>query len=733
MSDTASGGVETVDSTMTEESSGLCDVCVGVPFVEMLAYSADYHRKNDRKHLYKELGPLEDVMKKDSCPLCRLFVRALFPGDGEEKSLDSETLRLKCEIYSLLGDDWDVSGPELHFTLSGGSESGDHEASIRPHHEDYNTWAREMAMQRNIEPYVAAEDAGLARPINDTIDIPLVRSWLDICENEHSGTCDLDLSRGTHSKPTSVAPAIFPIILIDVCQRRLIIQDSTARYTTLSYVWGPATMLKTTQANLAPLGEEDALRDRDDVPRVIQDAMAFVELLGEKYLWVDALCIIQDQDTDSLEACLARMDRIYNLSVLTLVALSGDSADAPLPGVQPGSRPAGPKFESIRGLRCAPTIPDLPEVARESRYATRGWTFQETLLSRRRLFFAPNQVFFECCKGIRSEGRSGVQLVNYWSNPLAGGAFSDFISYANLVQKYTRRYLSHESDVCRAFSGMASFLGAPVNDSAKPTKFVANIPYNYFLPALLWYPDVDLQRRSGGEHDTFPSWSWAGWKGHMGRIGSVKYDFWGEWRVQPETDRYKIQSCVDATLITDQAIDHVLYPENTTKRHDGPCSVHLEFDTHSRPGLEPMPAFGLPILEVRAHQTKASQFGYSPMRDPFDFEGVDILDASGRHCGVLAGGTELSPRSVTEPGNRIMLLGVKEAIKDKLDEELMGEYYRSMDMWCGNPDSPSNVGCIFFVILVGKRDQVFERLAVGVIHPEAWKEVEFKVESVLLA
>jgi hypothetical protein len=84
-------------------------------------------------------------------------------------------------------------------------------------------------------------------------------------------------------------------------------------------------------------------------------------------------------------------------------------------------------------------------------------------------------------------------------------------------------------------------------------------------------------------------------------------------------------------------------------------------------------------------------------------------------------------------GNRIMLLGVKRAIKAFDEEGLMGKYYKRLGTWCGSPDSPSGIGCIFYVMLVAERGQVFERLAIGQINPEAWKEVESKVDSVVLA
>jgi hypothetical protein len=112
--------------------------------------------------------------------------------------------------------------------------------------------------------------------------------------------------------------------------------------------WSPGHDGGLHHVTVTSLTKEGALSDRNDVPYVIRDAIEFVGLLGEKYPWVDALCIIQDQDENGLRELLGQMDHIYNQSVLTIVALNGDSANAPLPGLQPGPGPSGLQFESIQ-------------------------------------------------------------------------------------------------------------------------------------------------------------------------------------------------------------------------------------------------------------------------------------------------------------------------------------------------------------------------------------------------
>jgi hypothetical protein len=113
----------------------------------------------------------------------------------------------------------------------------------------------------------------------------------------------------------------------------------------------------------------DAVADR--IPRTIRDAMAVVRKLGIRYLWVDALCIIQDDPQDKAKE-IHRMDSIYEGSTFTLVAASGSHADAGLSAV---SRRKGHQVvETIwPGVRMT-AIHSLTDVIDNLKYGTRGWT-----------------------------------------------------------------------------------------------------------------------------------------------------------------------------------------------------------------------------------------------------------------------------------------------------------------------------------------------------------------------
>ncbi|KAJ9657261.1 hypothetical protein H2201_008242 [Coniosporium apollinis] len=123
------------------------------------------------------------------------------------------------------------------------------------------------------------------------------------------------------------------------------------------------------------------------------DAMVICNELRIPYLWVDALCIRQDDETDKA-ALIQMMDNIYSSAVLTIVAASGGSADAGLPGV---SLPRVPQHATrINGVDLLTTGPWFLTSQEECVWNKRGWTFQEKMLSRRLLVFDKTQCFYHC-------------------------------------------------------------------------------------------------------------------------------------------------------------------------------------------------------------------------------------------------------------------------------------------------------------------------------------------------
>ncbi|EDO02734.1 hypothetical protein SS1G_05211 [Sclerotinia sclerotiorum 1980 UF-70] len=203
--------------------------------------------------------------------------------------------------------------------------------------------------------------------------------------------------------------------LIDVRESKIVefynANIASFEYAALSYVWGGTQRTLLLKSNQQALQRAGSLTGC--VPNTIQDAMTFSQQLGIQYLWVDALCIIQDSDSDKAIQ-IGTMGTIYAHSKLTLIAASGKNAEAGLPGIQNPRRgkqtqidisPADTRISMklIRTLHPHNNGYSFSHQLEDSEWSWRGWTLQERALSRRSIIFTDQQLFWACRKCHRLE------------------------------------------------------------------------------------------------------------------------------------------------------------------------------------------------------------------------------------------------------------------------------------------------------------------------------------------
>lgn len=123
--------------------------------------------------------------------------------------------------------------------------------------------------------------------------------------------------------------------------------------------------------NVDMFAEENSLRI-EYLTATIRDAIVLTERLGEKYIWVDTLCIVQDSDAIRQQT-MQDMDRIYAQSVLTIVASTCTSANDPLPGVSE-HRVWTQWYQQISRNLILSAHFDYKDFVQGSRYNGRGWT-----------------------------------------------------------------------------------------------------------------------------------------------------------------------------------------------------------------------------------------------------------------------------------------------------------------------------------------------------------------------
>jgi hypothetical protein len=156
----------------------------------------------------------------------------------------------------------------------------------------------------------------------------LVRQWLENCLENHGSTCGG--IRKTIEQQQSHVWSISNFVLVDVHAQCLVDAPAECRYAALSYVWGRSPFFNLTKAYVAQLRQPGSLKEHARlVPKTISDSINFVRQIGERYLWVDSLCIVQD-DRDQKHELIDNMDLIFSGALLTIIAATGSDANSGL-------------------------------------------------------------------------------------------------------------------------------------------------------------------------------------------------------------------------------------------------------------------------------------------------------------------------------------------------------------------------------------------------------------------
>ena len=97
------------------------------------------------------------------------------------------------------------------------------------------------------------------------------------------------------------------------------------------------------------------------------------------------------------------MDVIYHCSTVTIMAVSGKNSDSGLPGVSEKISRVPQGVETVADKQLLTIFPMLEQDIEGALYLTRGWTMQESMLSRCRLLFTKHQVHWSCNSAVFSE------------------------------------------------------------------------------------------------------------------------------------------------------------------------------------------------------------------------------------------------------------------------------------------------------------------------------------------
>ncbi|KAK4208927.1 HET domain protein [Rhypophila decipiens] len=339
----------------------------------------------------------------------------------------------------------------------------------------------------------------------------VIKEWLERCQSEHAacnnrpssndGNCPLPTRVLRISPQKGNLPFLIQLYEPD--------GERAAPYIALSHCWGESSPLKTTRSNLEQHKKEMAF---EALPLTYRDVVAKAFYLGFSYLWIDSLCIIQD-DSGDWEAEAARMAAVYSNATLTFAAT--EAADPSL-GCCPQYTRAFPiPLEGDSQVALVRFQDHLNLDSRDTALNKRGWTFQEAALSRRMICFDNNQLLWKCCT--RQESEDGLWAVtapaarrtrdwNLWAclPELVGeDRAASYAFWYKMMEDYSNRTFSFEKDKLPALAGIVEASRDNVGNASP----LLGLWREDLLNGLLW-----RARKPGGQraacHGAVPSWSW---------------------------------------------------------------------------------------------------------------------------------------------------------------------------------------------------------------------------------
>jgi hypothetical protein len=533
------------------------------------------------------LGYVKDILTTTRCALCRLVSKSIQLNWTTSPLYRKDGRPIRCHLF--------IPGPHRG--------DGRREMVIIPAISDDGSQEGADAIDLRATLRLLEDDLALVRPARtgeynlvatetqSECNLEFLREKYVDCQKTHRIRCDwfkfLSPPGKTDAGESSLKAMSFAknLRVIDVMKQNIVKAPLNCQFVALSYVWGKVEFLQLKKANRVDLEKEGAFLQHKP-PLTVRDAIELTRALGERYLWVDTLCIVQDDDEDR-RLQIRQMDVIYSIASLTIVAAAGEDANVGLPGLSSRMRRPAQAIESIRGLRFAAMHPRLSCLMDTLPINTRGWTFQELALSRRVICFTPRQNYYFCRSGIcsedeRAEGavphkQSTSNSLSVFNLSLEHGVWE---CYRQIVNQYTCRKFTFERDIIDALDGLFSSLQT-VEDEA----FICALPETLLDTALLWQPRGPLRRRKPLlDGRLIPSWSWAGW------VGSTGY----EWFLNPDKIHTEITSWSIKIAKDDYGRDadvYTLYVDSNYLSEDTEDSLERARFRGLRDGRIPPPSF----------------------------------------------------------------------------------------------------------------------------------------------
>ncbi|KAK3318088.1 heterokaryon incompatibility protein-domain-containing protein [Apodospora peruviana] len=350
--------------------------------------------------------------------------------------------------------------------------------------------------------------------------ITQTKSWLKECLEAHHLKCSP--LPGHQLRPTRLLHIRKSFLTYKV---RLIEPRDKVDYLCLSHRWGAGpTNYTTTKANFS---KRRAGIPWHTLPILFRHALEFTHRLGEEYIWIDSLCIIQDDETDwSQEA--EKMAGIYSNSKLTLAAAWAENSHEDM-FHSPMKRVMGLKVSGVEKFGITDDIyvrAMPPHQLERFQLLRRAWIYQERLLSPRFLLFSPTELIWECntkvccqCSGSDIVSERGIgettegrfAKASFWrgvdwdkENKTFNLKWKGF-TWNMIVQEYSNYGITYRKDRLPAIAGMAKYYRRLGQDG----EYLAGLWKNTFFENLLWHSTTRSASKARPAEWIAPTWSWA--------------------------------------------------------------------------------------------------------------------------------------------------------------------------------------------------------------------------------
>lgn len=513
----------------TEATIALCKRCRGIHWAD-LATTPPASRKGRPAADLPSIDP--SALGQSSCPICQLLAQVV------PRDLDGKHCQLQALSSSLAILGREVRAPNrkehsdctvLFPVLKAKSDDKTEGRRIYKDWQEAGCLALVKAGDHNQLPETGP------RQISPLVDFSLIKGWLEHCTAQYHETCKIAGGGSGNVRGLRV---------IDCNLGETIEAPASCKYLALSYVWGSSVQPR------SPGEDGNSKKGTVEFPKVVRNALEVTRSLGEQYLWVDQFvrndrspssvlrvkvsnqwnqqCVDQ-KDVSLKRAQMAQMHEIYSHALLTLVAAAGEDSSYGLPGMGTKQRLPMERF-IIDNVTVIQMLPHMSAQISQSKWAERGWTYQEGYLSPRRLIFTDHEVSYLCNTMYHAETVRKPRTLTELEKRADTASFSEIIPSAsslhgtsdddknkrwdqlkqNQLPNYTKRKLTDTSDSIDAVLGLFRALepSGIRHLHGIPIRKVPQSAACGFEFSLAWHHEAVAKRCV-----SFPSWSWSGWEG----------------------------------------------------------------------------------------------------------------------------------------------------------------------------------------------------------------------------